>query len=183
MFASEVYSLTAFCLFLFLVSLTKSFGNPIVFEHLWMRVHVLYRQESKSPHSCVCSFQPEPQKASFSIPRAEADLSSTSSVFSAQRPWCTGLSQSYLSLWELSCSFLVHGPQPKWLISKYEGLEQSRRHQVLTAGTLKPGIVDRPGAWSSGALSTLCPEWGKESLLLLWPYSPWSQWPVLCCPA
>lgn len=84
--------------------------------------------------------------AFFSVPRAEADFSSTSSVFSAQRPWCTGLSQSYLSLWELSCSFLVHGPQSKWLISTSEGLEQSRRHQFLTAGTLKPGTVDRPGA-------------------------------------
>lgn len=43
-------------------------------------------------------------------------------------------------------------------LSKYEGLEQSRRHQVLTAGTLKQGIVDRPGAWSYGTLSILCPE-------------------------
>lgn len=117
MFASEVYSLTAFCLFLFLVSLTKSFGNPIVFEHLQMHVHVLYRKKVSLLVPVYVAFGLS-LKAYLSVPRAEANLSSTSNVFSTQRPWCTRLSQSYLSLWELSCSFLVHGPQPKGLVSE-----------------------------------------------------------------
>lgn len=41
------------------------------------------------------------------------------------------------------------------------------------AGTLEQSIVDRPGAWSYWAMSTLSPEWGqnKEGLLSFWPYA------------
>lgn len=89
MFASEVYSLTAFCLFLFLVTLTKNFGNPIVFEHLRMHMHVLCRKKVSLLVPVYIAFGLS-LKTYFSVPHAEADLSSTS-VFNTRWPWCTVL--------------------------------------------------------------------------------------------